>query len=338
MKKRLLSMLLCLCLVSALFCGMTVSASADNTQQYTLQAGDTVLGVCQKLGIDFYANQDWITKNNNIGSYTNLKAGMVLILPIGNKAAAGTAAAAANTAAAPANGTVSYYLVEHTMAAGETVYMVCKQLGVDFNANSEKIKTINGITNYNNLKVGTKLLLPSTSAPTSGSYTSVIAHKVAAGETAGSICKTYGVDYGKNAETIKALSGIENLSVIKAGQTLYLPVAGKAGTAAPAAGTAAAGTAGAAAPATVNTTPKAGSFKVHTSSNGVFTLQVNGQIVNSAKPGETVTVVAVPDQGYKVNQIVVYKTSTTERITVTNSSFTMPANDITIYVTFKADT
>ncbi len=341
MKKRFVSMLLSLCLVFALFCGMSVIAYADGTQEYTLKAGDTVFSVCQKLGVDFYANQTWIMETNHITSWTNLKSGMKLTLPaagtvggvaVTNTAAAGTTAAAASTLST--GDTVSYYLVEHVMQSGETVYSVCNQLGINFNANSDRIKEMNGINNYNNVKVGTTVKLPATSVPASGTYTQIVAHKVVAGDTVGALCRSYGIDYASNADTIKALSGLENLGAIKAGQTLYLPV--KASASATTAAAAAAPVAGVSAAPTVNTTAQAGAMNVHTSSNGLFYLTVNGQVVNSAPAGTTVTVVTVPDQGYKVNDIIIYKTASTERVKVTKSTFVMPAYDITIYVTFRA--
>ena len=342
MKRRALSLLLSLALVLSLFCGMSVNAFADNTVKVTMGAGDTVLGICQRLGIDFYANQDWIMKTNNITNFKYLSVGTVLTLPKGNSGttAASTTTPTTTTAAATttvAGDTVAFYLIDHVMASGETVYSVCKGLGVDFNANEARIKALNNITAFNRVPVGKTLRLPSASAPVSGSYSKVIAHKVSAGETVGGLCRTYGIDYGKNANIIKNLSGVDNLGVIYVGQTLYLPVSSTVAANAPTtAGTgAAAGTTTTTTPAPVNTTLQSGAFNVHTSSNGVFHLMVNGQIVNNAKPGETVTVVTVPDPGYKVNAIIVYKTSTTERIVVTNSTFVMPASDITIYVTFR---
>ena len=81
MKKRLISVLLTLCLAAALFSSMSVTAFAADTIKYTLKSGDTVYGVCQSLGIDFYANYTWITKTNNIKNYANLKPGTVITLP-----------------------------------------------------------------------------------------------------------------------------------------------------------------------------------------------------------------------------------------------------------------
>ena len=54
MKKRMLSLLLSLCLVGTLFAGMGATAWADgNTITYTMVQGDTVAMVCAGLGIDF---------------------------------------------------------------------------------------------------------------------------------------------------------------------------------------------------------------------------------------------------------------------------------------------
>ena len=97
MKKRLISVLLTVCIVTALFSGLSITASADNkTVEHTLERGETVIGVCQKLGIDFYANYKWITETNKIANYGNLKPGMKLILPapgtIAGPAAPGTPA------------------------------------------------------------------------------------------------------------------------------------------------------------------------------------------------------------------------------------------------------
>ena len=366
MKNRLFTMLLSLCLIFALLSAMGVSACADNTQEYIVKGGDTVYGICKKLNIDYAANLTWIQQTNKIVNFNDIKVGTKLILPASgttpgaaaaNTAAQATATAtttatttatgtATATATAAAGDTLSYFLVDHVMKSGETVYSVCKQLGIDFNANSDRIKIINGITNYNNIKVGSTIRLPASAAPSAGAYTRVVAHKVVAGDTVGALCKTYGIDYAKNADTIKALSGVDNLGAIRVGQILYLPTPGAAAANTGGVVPAVAGTATTATTATtvtavtpaapVNTTPQAGAFNVHTSSNGIFHLEVNGQIVNSAKSGETVTVVTIPDQGYRVNEIIIYKTSTTERVTVTNSSFTMPAHDITIYVTFRA--
>ena len=61
MKKRLLSLLLAVCVMTAMVPVMTTEARADTVpdkivgylESYIMQAGDTVIAVCNKKGIDF---------------------------------------------------------------------------------------------------------------------------------------------------------------------------------------------------------------------------------------------------------------------------------------------
>ena len=70
MKKRLISMLLAVLMVVSLFSGISVSAYADNatysTIKYTMVAGDYVLRICQRLGLNFYVCKEAIMRLNNI--------------------------------------------------------------------------------------------------------------------------------------------------------------------------------------------------------------------------------------------------------------------------------
>ena len=93
MKKRLISMLLTVLMVASLFGGMSVSAYADEeyaTQEYTLKSGDTLLKVCNKLGLNWYSCQTAINKLNNISEaqYRKLSVGQVIKLPATNEDAA----------------------------------------------------------------------------------------------------------------------------------------------------------------------------------------------------------------------------------------------------------
>ena len=90
MKKRLISMLLTVLMVASLFGGMSVSAYADEeyaTQEYTLKSGDTLLKVCNKLGLNWYSCQTAINKLNNISEaqYRKLSVGQVITLPATNE-------------------------------------------------------------------------------------------------------------------------------------------------------------------------------------------------------------------------------------------------------------
>lgn len=246
MKKRVLSALLSLVLVLTLAGGLGTAAYADNaTITYTLKSGDTVAKVCQELGIDFVKNYAWITSTNNITNYSALPVGKVLILPAPGTIATAAPAATTTTAApgtvvtgtattspvvAPAAGTattgdtVAYYLIAHTLKSGETVYSVCNSYGIKFDANANTISKLNNITNWTNLKVGQVLLLPSTTAPASGEYYKILAHKVVSGDTVVAICSANGVEYGKNIDMLKALNNKNDLTSIKVGETFYVPI------------------------------------------------------------------------------------------------------------------
>ena len=136
------------------------------------------------------------------------------------------------------------YLVNYKLQAGETVGSVCAKLGVDFDANAEKIKKLSGFSNYYHVPAGQMIVIPSMSVPQGYSYTAIVAHKVKGGETAATICGQYKLDFAKVEGQLKALNNTDNLSRISVGQTFYLPVPG--GTAAAAVNrggtTAAAGT------------------------------------------------------------------------------------------------
>ena len=84
MKKRLLSLLLSLCLVAGLFAGMNTTAYADGeTQTYvvTKDDGAGVAAICAKLGVNFNANREWIQKTNKLNNAFFITPGMTLTLP-----------------------------------------------------------------------------------------------------------------------------------------------------------------------------------------------------------------------------------------------------------------
>ena len=367
--KTVKRVILSLCIVAMLIgcIGGFAYADGDYTT-YTIQGGDTVLAVCTKLGVDFYANEAWITAVNNITNYRDIKVGKVLYLPLFNTtkdptkamnlqnslkgttatattattptttATAATAATTATTtiaSAAAAGDTVVSYLINHVLQAGETVGSVCAQLGVDFDSNADKIKQLSGITNYYHIPVGKTIVIPSLTAPAGSSVTAIIAHKVVGGETVGALCNKYGLDYAKVAAQLKALNSTDNLNRIRVGQTFYLPVQGTVTTAT----TSGTGTAAAATATTAATTPAVSMYSIakQSSAHGTFTLQANnGAQLTTAAAGTNVKIVATPDSGYKVYTVTVMKTGGEQAVAVNNMSFVMPSYDVTVSVTFKS--
>ena len=93
MNKKLISMLLAVLMVFSMFTGLGVSAYADDetlTTTYTMKQGDTVLKVCQSMGINYYTCKNAIMKLNGFTSDTDFRfipVGKEIIIPISNAAA-----------------------------------------------------------------------------------------------------------------------------------------------------------------------------------------------------------------------------------------------------------
>ena len=434
MKKRLLALLLVVCSLAALMGGLSSVAAAENditgdtisgyVIAYQLAKDDTVLKVCNKLGIDFYKNQAQITKINNITDYSKLPVGKVIWLPA---TSAGTATdyyvlkshklasgddittllskygvatndallgrlntnlasptvgstltiplykgskekienTATNTGAttvtgtvigsvtgitgattttvtgtvvsgggAVINGNVAYYLIPYVMNQGDTVGAVCTALGIDFSANQALISRINGITNYNRIPAGRTVLLPSGSPAANGTSYQVVAHTIQAGETALSICNSYGVSYNNNLTLLKGLNNNNNLNAIKAGFTFYVPVAGtySGGTVVPGSGTVVPGSG-----TGTGTVAQGTAYKLSKddSDNGTFKLKADGAEVTGAVAGRVITIVCNGSSGFAQDTITVHKTGDSSKtVTVTNNTFKMPEYDVTVKVTF----
>lgn len=341
MNRRLKTLIASVCVATSLVSGTAVSAFAENIQ-YTLKSGDTVVGVCQSLGIDFYKNKDWITKKNNIKDYSRLKVGTVITLP---GAGTNTSTAPSITGGTAAEGSagdtslkgedfISGYLISHTLASGETVGGVCQSLGIDFDSNSERIKKLNNITNYNRIAAGKVLLLPTTKAPSSGSCIKIVAHKIVSGDTAYGICQSYGISYDSSLATMKILNNKDDFSAIKAGQLLYLPVPGTVQSSGGNQGSTGGnqGNTGTNQPTTV---------KQHTIftyiSNGTLQLQVNGNNVSKAKVGDSIKIVESANDGYILSSLSVYKADDVNTtVEVKDGVFKMPDFDVVVKVEFKA--
>ena len=140
-------------------------------------------------------------------------------------AAAGTAAAATGKAAAPAvpkGDSVSYYLAQRVLRTGDTVSAICVDLGVNFDENDFAIRSLNNITNYNNMSVGQVVFIPTKSVP-SGSYYRVIEHTIASGDTTMALTESFGLNYATYSGLIQRLNPNMDLNMIYVGQKLYLP-------------------------------------------------------------------------------------------------------------------
>ena len=146
MKKRLISLLLTVLMVLSLFSGMSMSAYADNELvEHTMVQGETVLGVCNSIGINYYTCKNAIMSLNGLtdeSQFRFISVGTVITLPATNAIAqtiASSGTTGTTTGTTPLTGTtdvganaVAYYLIPYTMQRGETVYAVCNALGIRY--------------------------------------------------------------------------------------------------------------------------------------------------------------------------------------------------------------
>ena len=175
--------------------------AAGDTQIYTVVKNDTLIGICDKLKLDYGKCKAAIMKLNGWSDYNllTLHVGDKVKLPKSDADAAVIAASATGTATGtttatggiflPTDGAVAAYMVPHVVKTGETLYGICVENGIDFNKYINLIMKASGLKSAT-IYTGDIVFIPSASA-TSGA-TSVITHIVKGGETVYGICQTYG--------------------------------------------------------------------------------------------------------------------------------------------------
>ncbi len=380
MKKRIISMLLTVLMVMSLFSGMTVSAHAVNgsTIEYTMAEGDYVLRICQKLGLNYYTCKDAIMRLNNINDsqWNKLAVGRVLILPASDADAiqistgakvtttgaattatttgvTGTASTATATTYSSANGgttarsadTLGYYLVPYTMSRGETVSGVCNNLGVNFNIFSSFIAQINGVSNWNKVRAGQTLLIPTTVCPSVGtSCYGVMIHKVVNKDTAYSIASANGINYNASKGLLEALNQTTNLASIQVGDNFFYPVPMTISVP----GTSNAGSTSTTTTTTTvvdgtgtSTTTKTTTAQLYqltssmSSSDGRMIFYVNDQPVTAAPAGAKVVVATETESGKAIAGLTVKHSNGKADLHLTADSFIMPNCDVRVDASIK---
>ena len=360
-------MLMSLCTVLG-----TSASAAANVTTVTLAKGETVLSLCQKLGVDFYTYKNLIMNLNGFtseGQFSKLAVGQQIVLPANAAAAAtlagSTTAGSATTisgstagttpATIPAAGTstgtlttgqataipagdrVGYYLVYYTIQRGETIQGIYSNWGLSYKSYDNQIKKLNNISSYNSIASGRTLILPTTNPGVANtSYYTVMAHTMKSGESAYDIiCSQYGMNFSANQKMILALNNTTDLSKIWAGSTLYIPVSGVVSTSTTVTPGTSTGTGSTNTSATVST---GGTYNLvsQTAVNGSFDMQVDGKSVTTAQAGKTVKVVPSANIGYAVDTIKVVKVGDASTVVgVSDGYFTMPAYSVVVSVTFK---
>ena len=370
MKKRIISALLTVLMVMSLFTGLSVSAYADDENpqvvEYTLNAGDYVLKLCQAQGINYFTCKDAIIKLNGLKSENDfrfLAVGRVIKLPATDAAALNIIASGSTGTGTGSTGTttgtvstakgsdsVAYYLIPYTIQRGETVAGICNSLGISFTNYADQIMKLNNISSWNKVAAGKTLLLPSPKAPAVGTTCyQVVAHKIGSGETAYNMAASYGVDYGQNTKLLQALNNTSNLAKVKAGSTFYIPVATTI-TASSTGNTGSTGNSG-------NSGNTGSSDNNNNSGNnnsgnnnsgnnsstkkysitpnintayGTMTFYVNNATVSSAAAGDTVTVDVNTTDGKAISSLVVKHADGSADVKLEGNTFIMPGCNVRV--------
>ena len=190
--------------------------ATGETQTYTVVKNDTLIGICEKLKLDYGKCKAAIMKLNGWSDYNllTLHVGDKIKLPKTDADAAVIAAAASGSATPgvpgllPTDGAVAAYMVPY----------IVKYINLIMKASGLKSATI---------YTGDIVFIPSASSTSSA--TTIITHIVKGGETVYGICQSYGIDFNTKYNMIVALNPNTNINNIHSGDVLYLPKGGSTG-------------------------------------------------------------------------------------------------------------
>jgi hypothetical protein len=214
---------------------------------------------------------------------------------------------------------------------------------------------VNGISSWNKVSAGKTIYLPTTTAPVSGtSCYAVMTYTVAKGDTAYSICQNYGTSYSAVQSVMSKLNSSANLSSIKAGSTLLVPVptvitstttssssstttttTGTTTTGTTTTGTTTSGTTTTGTSST-NSTTKTYTLSTGTVTDGSVSFTVNGKTVTSAAAGAKVHITVTPGSYKALSSLTMTRADGSTAPTISDGEFTMPASNVTVSATFSS--
>ena len=210
---------------------VTVSGRTYNVVSVTVQRGQTLTEICRAYGFDYEQYKTVIMQINGITDVSvldNIKEGTTICIP--SFVAEGTTISASGS---------SYHVTLVTLQGNETLEVICKRHGFDFEHYKTLIMQLNGITDVNRLiyaKEGDTFKIPSfvtpeaaeTGSGSSGNteYSGTVSVKIEPGDTLREICAERGIDYNQYKSVIMQLNGITDvcdLNSIKVGDTFLIP-------------------------------------------------------------------------------------------------------------------
>ncbi len=214
-----------------MFLSFKVTSFADDQGviSVTFQCGDTISGICQAHGIDYYAYKNDIMRLNGIADeswFNYVQAGQSILIPTGS--------------AVPSANNADANTVSVTVHSGDTIYDLCASQGVNYDQCKSAIMQLNGFTDpcrLNSIREGESILIP-TNIPTGSGSASASAQAsvnvtgdtmlftIKPGNTVAGICSVFGIDYERYKDVIMQLNGITDeraFNRLKAGDIIKLP-------------------------------------------------------------------------------------------------------------------
>ena len=127
----------------------TPNIPAEDTLSYLIiphkiQAGDTVMSICDKYKVDFAANDAAIQRLNPSVSYSYLLPGNIILIP---------------STTYPSSGPY-YKIMAHKLVAGDTVYGLCLTYGLSYENNITFLQRLNNRDNLATYYVGQTIYMP----------------------------------------------------------------------------------------------------------------------------------------------------------------------------------
>lgn len=120
---------------------------------YTVQAGDTLAGICSKLNSSYYYYTPVILGVNALANANYIRPGQVLLIP---------------TTTAGSGG---YAVVAHTVQPGENMTAICNRYGTSYQAMRTLVNGVNRRDNMDKIYVGQTVYVPGTTAGVSAATT-----------------------------------------------------------------------------------------------------------------------------------------------------------------------
>lgn len=221
MKKNVRNFIICAVLISALIMPLSPAACADSdVVAITFASGDSVIGVCQRLGLDYYSCGGIIMTLNGFTSTAQLEkvaVGATLYFPVSNEKAAEltSAFAAAPPAASGTDSTVTAPTDTPSTDGGASTGSTWRdQTYPSYWGATSAGSTVSGGA----VEGGVKL------AKGDSVKYYIVRRTIERGDTLTGIYNAMGLNYNTFSNQILKLNKLKNVNNLRAGQSLLLPV------------------------------------------------------------------------------------------------------------------